>query len=196
MSIRAGQIQDIAEKISRYINGLRMEIQDEISILSPKIVEEAYQMALKAEEKLLRNKSAKGRGTFQGKGSQGGRGRSTTPRDGASSNSPQYAPIEGDTSGRRIPYRGRGGRSRGREVRCYRCNKLGHRAYECPEKENVGTSQRNAIVSQTEEAAKLPEAEREIMPEMGESLVVNKVLLKQTKEVVEPAHRKTLFRSV
>ena len=64
VSIRAGKIQDTTEKIARYINGLRMEIQDEISILSPKRVEEAYQMALKAEEKLLRKKSAKGRGTF------------------------------------------------------------------------------------------------------------------------------------
>ena len=42
VSIRAGQIQDIAKNISRYINGLRMEIQDEISILYPRTVEEAY----------------------------------------------------------------------------------------------------------------------------------------------------------
>ena len=61
----------------------------------------------------------------------------------------------------------------------------------------MGTNQRNAIVAQTgEEAIKLPETEKEIMPEKGESLVVNKVLLKQTKEVAEPAQRKTLFRSV
>ena len=36
------------------MNGLRMEIQDEISILSPKSVEEAYQMVLKSEEKMMR----------------------------------------------------------------------------------------------------------------------------------------------
>lgn len=133
VSIRAGQIQDTTEKIARYVNCLRMEIQDEISILSPKIVEEAYQMALKAKEKLLRKQNSKGRGTFRGKGSQGGRGISTTPRYGDSNSSPQHAHIKGDASGRRSSYRGRGGRSRGREVRCYRCNKLGHRAYECPE---------------------------------------------------------------
>ena len=88
MSIRAGQIQDTTENIARYVNGLRLEIQDEISILSPKTGEEAYQMGLKAEEKLLRKMSAKGRGTSRGKGSQGGRGRSIAPRDGASSSSP------------------------------------------------------------------------------------------------------------
>ena len=36
--IRAGQTQDTYEKEARYVNGLRMDIQDEISILSPKTV--------------------------------------------------------------------------------------------------------------------------------------------------------------
>jgi len=54
VSIRAGEAQDTDEKVARYVNGLRMDIQDEISILSPKIVEEAYQIALKAKEKLMR----------------------------------------------------------------------------------------------------------------------------------------------
>ena len=67
MSIRAGKFQDTLEKTARYVNGLRLEIQDEIGLLSPKTVEEAYQMALKAEEKLLRKKSTKKRGTFCGK---------------------------------------------------------------------------------------------------------------------------------
>ena len=54
VSIRAGQFQDTPEKTARYVNGLKLEIQDEIGLLSPNIFEEAYQMALKAEEKLLR----------------------------------------------------------------------------------------------------------------------------------------------
>ena len=69
------------------MNGLRMDIQDEISIMSPKIVEEAYQVALRAEKKLMRKQSARGRGTFRGRGSQCGRGRSTTPKYGASNSS-------------------------------------------------------------------------------------------------------------
>ena len=61
----------------------------------------------------------------------------------------------------------------------------------------MGTNQINAIVAQTEEeAAKFPVIEKEIVPEKGESLVVNKVLLKQIKEVAEPTQRKTLLRSV
>ena len=112
MSIRDGEAQDTDEKVARYMNGLRMDIQDEISLMSPKTVEESYQIALKAEEKLMWKQSAKGRGTFRGKGSQGGRGRSTAPRDGASSSSSKYAPKGGDASGRGSFSRGRGGRGR------------------------------------------------------------------------------------
>jgi hypothetical protein len=42
------------EKVSRYINGLRYEIQDEINMMTVRTVEDAYQIALKAEEKLAR----------------------------------------------------------------------------------------------------------------------------------------------
>ena len=49
-------------------------MQDEMSMLSLKIMDKAYQMALKAKEKLLRKKFARGKGAFRVKGSQGGRG--------------------------------------------------------------------------------------------------------------------------
>ena len=54
VTIRARKAQDTYEKVARYVNGIRMDIQDEISLLSPKTIEEAYQMALRAEEKLMR----------------------------------------------------------------------------------------------------------------------------------------------
>eukprot|EP00253_Pinus_taeda_P003807 PITA_03807 len=71
VSIRAREAQDTDEKVAIYMNGLGMDIQDEICLLSPKTLEEAYQIALKAEEKLMSKQSARGRGTFRGKGSQG-----------------------------------------------------------------------------------------------------------------------------
>ena len=64
VSIRAGKFQDTPEKTARYANGLKLEIQDETGLLSPNTVEEAYQMALKSEEKILRKHFAKKRGTF------------------------------------------------------------------------------------------------------------------------------------
>ena len=56
------------EKYARYVNGLRMEIQEEISMIAPRTVEEAYQCALRAEEKLVRKQNFK-----RGRSSDGGR---------------------------------------------------------------------------------------------------------------------------
>eukprot|EP00253_Pinus_taeda_P025282 PITA_25282 len=115
--------------------------------------------------------SARGRGTFRGKGSQGGRGRSTTPKYGASSSSTPHSSIGGDARGRGSFYRGRGDRGRGREIRCYTCNKPGHRAFECPE--NAEVRQRNEIVAPAEgEAPVTAVLEEENTPEKGESLMI------------------------
>eukprot|EP00253_Pinus_taeda_P033559 PITA_33559 len=100
VSIRDGEAQNTDEMVARCMNVLGMDIQDEISLLSPKIVEEAYQIALKAEEKLMRKQYARGRGTFRGKESQGGSGRSIEPTEGASSSSTQHASTGGDARGR------------------------------------------------------------------------------------------------
>jgi hypothetical protein len=42
LNIRAYHVEENLEKVSKYLNGLRYEIQDEIGILSHNIVEEAY----------------------------------------------------------------------------------------------------------------------------------------------------------
>jgi len=54
LSIRAGHAEDDMEKVARYINGLRYDIQDEIKLLSLTTIEDAYQASLKVEEKMLR----------------------------------------------------------------------------------------------------------------------------------------------
>ena len=43
--------------LARYINGLRYDIHDELSLLNLKTVEDAYQVSLKVEEKLLRKQN-------------------------------------------------------------------------------------------------------------------------------------------
>ena len=52
LNIRAGHRESDDEKVARYMNGLRYEIQDEMSTETIQMVEDAYQMALKVEEKL------------------------------------------------------------------------------------------------------------------------------------------------
>lgn len=52
-----------------------MEILDEIIILSPKSIEEAYQSALKVEEKIAKKQNpTRGRGSSRGRGQCFGRG--------------------------------------------------------------------------------------------------------------------------
>ena len=57
LNIRAGHVEDDVEKVVKYINGLTYDIQYEISILNLKTIEDAYQAALKAEEKIQRKQS-------------------------------------------------------------------------------------------------------------------------------------------
>ena len=59
VNIRSGHIEDTPEKVAKYVNSLRFDVQDELSLLSLRSVEEAYQVALKVEEKLMRKRSQK-----------------------------------------------------------------------------------------------------------------------------------------
>jgi hypothetical protein len=54
LNIRVGHQESDDEKVERYLNGLRYDIQDELSMVTIRTVEDAYQMDLKAEEKLSR----------------------------------------------------------------------------------------------------------------------------------------------
>jgi hypothetical protein len=70
LNIRDGQRERDEEKVDRYINSLRYDIQDEISMATVRTVEDVYQMALKEEEKFSRKQSQqnRGRGLNRGKG--------------------------------------------------------------------------------------------------------------------------------
>jgi hypothetical protein len=60
LNIRAGHRESDDEKVARYMNGLRYDIQDEMSMVTIRMVEDAYQMALKDEEKLRQKKIQRG----------------------------------------------------------------------------------------------------------------------------------------
>jgi hypothetical protein len=68
LNIRVGHQESDDENVSRYMNGLRYDIQYEISMMKIRNVEDAYQMALKDEEKLSQKKGLRGRGRSQRKG--------------------------------------------------------------------------------------------------------------------------------
>jgi hypothetical protein len=68
LNIRAGHHESDDEKVSRYMNGLRYNIQEDMSMMTIRMVEDAYQMALKVEEKLSRKQGQRGRGRSQARG--------------------------------------------------------------------------------------------------------------------------------
>jgi hypothetical protein len=47
LNIRSGQRETDEEKVARYINGLRYEIQDELNMMSVRTMEDYYLFALK-----------------------------------------------------------------------------------------------------------------------------------------------------
>ena len=116
VNLRAGYTEDTTERTARYVNGLRMDILDEISILSPNNTKEAYQSAIKAEEKINRRHNARrGRVSARGRGQSYGMGRTVSNSEEASSSKTSGTTEKGDSMrGGRSFQRGRGnGRGRG-----------------------------------------------------------------------------------
>ena len=135
INIRVEYTEDNYEKVARFMNGLRLDIQDEMSLFSPKSVEEAYQCVLKVEEKLnMRNNSGKGKGqAYRGNGPQTGREIFSVQEEERESSSQPEQPQRGrDFRGRRSFQRGLG-RGRNYEVRCYTCGKTRHMSWDCLE---------------------------------------------------------------
>ena len=57
VNIRSSHIEDTPKRVSRYVNRLRFDIQDELSLMSLISMEEDYQVALKVEDKFRRKQS-------------------------------------------------------------------------------------------------------------------------------------------
>jgi uncharacterized protein YjbK len=83
LNIRAGQKENEDEKIARYINGMRYELQEDIIMMSVRTVEDSYQATLKAEEKLARKQSQRSRGknSSRGKGTTREKFQKSKPED-------------------------------------------------------------------------------------------------------------------
>ena len=76
VNLRAGYVEESTEKAARYVNGLRMDIQEDTSMISLRTMEEAYKCALRAEEKIMRKQSFnRGHGSARARGQATIRGR-------------------------------------------------------------------------------------------------------------------------
>jgi hypothetical protein len=141
LKIRVGQRERDEEKVARYINGLRYEIQYELNMVTVRAVEDVYQMALKAEENLARKHSHHNRGRNLNRGKGVAQDKAKNPKDKAKK---PHSQFEGGGSyhrrqsgGRSYFPRGRG-RGRGGELRCYSYGKTGHMSLDCLERKKGG----------------------------------------------------------
>ena len=104
--------------VARYVSGLKYNLNAELMMHSLHSLEEAYQMALKAEEKLKWSLYRK---------AESSRSAKEKPKKGVP------APLD-----RLNPHDGGGSKERGKGIsnssKCFRCGEVGHRSYECPMK--------------------------------------------------------------
>jgi hypothetical protein len=206
LNIRATHRESDDEKVARYMNGLRYDIQDEMSMVTIRMVEDAYQMDLKAEEKLSRKQSQRGRGKIQPRGKSIAQDKYQKPKEdwkkpqthterGGTSQRGPYVEKRGQHNEQRGDYADNNtfprtrGRGRGRRgvITCFTCGKNGHKSYECLEKKkDIGE-------------AHIAEAQRwdvEAEDAKGRrSLMMRKVLLTPQKEVESSVQRTQLFRT-
>ena len=199
--IRTGHAEADKEKVARYINGLRPSIQEELSLVRIMSIEEAYQFALKVEEKLNKKydhkNSGRGRGGRSGGRSHGGRNDEQKNKDEAGSSSQNQ---RGNNSNRFHDQNNRNQRGRGRgqgagrggfRGNCFHCNEEGHRAFECPQRQGRNDRRnewqgRAAVADEDTRSSHSEDAER------GEVLVNRRVLLSGE---TEPDQRRSLFRT-
>ena len=62
LTIRSRHRELSKEEVAQYVNGLRFNIQNEVGMLKIEFVEDAYQYALKVEDKLKRKSQTNSKG--------------------------------------------------------------------------------------------------------------------------------------
>ncbi|XP_059075260.1 uncharacterized protein LOC131875213 [Cryptomeria japonica] len=206
LSIRANHEEDETKNIARYINGLRFNIQDELSLTNPKIVEESFQLALKAKDKLKKRQEKqgrdRGRSNFRRRVNFLGRGQSQRSQGETSESQESFkSETRGGFRGRRPNFRGRFGGQRGGSnaftIKCYKCNKFdSHQDWQCPKNKATTpfSGERRNQIAKVEDSESVTSPNQEVAPNVGESIMMRRTLIKVPIEK-EPPQRKSLFRT-
>ena len=109
LDIKSRHDEDDVERISRYVNGLRVSIQEESSLVKLENIEEAYEFSLKAKEK-LNNKHEKRQ---RGRGGRFPRGRGRSNGENGRSELEKINLEKGKTEWKGESSRGRGSNYQG-----------------------------------------------------------------------------------
>ncbi|XP_059064560.1 uncharacterized protein LOC131856697 [Cryptomeria japonica] len=137
LSLRGG-LEDEDEKVARYLNGFRYNMQDEIGLSIPKTLGECFQLATRVEEKVKRKQERHG-GSGRGNENRVRGSRPNSEGQGQDkndkSNDTFYDHRGGYRSGGRF---GSGRGSRAFMGRCFACIEVGNTFFKCPMNEQGG----------------------------------------------------------
>ncbi|KAG6738699.1 hypothetical protein POTOM_058321 [Populus tomentosa] len=199
LSSRNNLTETDAQQVSRFVSGLRLAIQDRVSMQTIYSVTEAINLATKAEAQLERAKSIAGmRNSFDLNRVAVDKGKlpAFQPPLTNTSKGPHSNGAPSKTGGMieapRNPY------ARPSTDKCYRCGQPGHRSNQCPKRSTVhliepeltaeGGGDELAYTYEEDEVTGGDEGEL-----LSRSLVVRKLLL--TPKQVEQSQRHNIFRT-
>ncbi|KAG6527173.1 hypothetical protein ZIOFF_009267 [Zingiber officinale] len=168
--------------VARYVNGLKATIKDEVEIWQFWKLNDAYQLALKVESKLLR-RGAKKFADVQ------------IFYPSKESTSKGLSKKSGSKDGAYLA-------SKNKLISCFKCDQLGHYMNECPKRKS---DTRARVVEKEEEEPPFEEDSsrfdddehdrEEIEPKEGECLVIQKVLVAPKQDENRPWLRHNIFRT-
>ncbi|KAK2967260.1 hypothetical protein RJ640_012588 [Escallonia rubra] len=133
LSLRSDLAETESQKVSRYVNGLRLPIQDQVSLQSPYKVSDAYQLALKVEI-LLSHSSSRKLAYERNNNASTSRPNNTT-RGGRTTALMRSQQQVNTNSGRAV--QGRPNNQVEIAGKCFRCFEFGHKSNQCPKRADI-----------------------------------------------------------
>lgn len=189
LSLRTDLSETKDQQVARYLVGLRIQLQDDLSLFHLPRVEDAYQAALKAEAKQQRSTSWKSN-------------MRTPSHLKESSTSKGIAGTMKNNKGRDVgpSHHSQEKFNKQAGTRCFKCNEIGHRIAECPLKQRQVHMAEVEAETEDEEDAKEAiydednEAD-EVAADQGEFLLVHRVLTSPKATQDDSWLRTNIFRT-
>ncbi|KAK2966379.1 hypothetical protein RJ640_021523 [Escallonia rubra] len=133
LSLRSNLAETESQKVGRYVNGLRLAIQDQVSLQRPYKVSDAYQLALKVEIQLTRSSSRK---LAYERNNNASTSRANNTTRGGRTIAPMRPQQQANTNGGRV-VQGRPNTQVEIAGKCFRCFEFGHKSNQCPKRADI-----------------------------------------------------------
>lgn len=185
LMIQANIEEDEEVTMARFLNGLTNDIRDIVELQEFVEMDDLLHKAIQVEQQLKRKGVAKRSFTNFGSSSWKDKGK----KDGAATSS-SSTPIPSKTRSKSQEEPSK----RSRDVKCFKCQGLGHYAYECPNKRSMVLRDGEYISeSDVEEEEESEYVEEEETPE-GDLLMIRRLLGGQLKHE-EESQRENIFHT-